>query len=278
MPHTDTIDELLEQLQRAGRQPSERLVERILEHGAEARAHLLRLATATDLLIEEEPRCWGPVHALRLLGEVPDLAMILPLLERLPIMLQSNEDDPAHFWSSEVLDIASAVGPSAIPLLWATAEDVANGRWVRGAALYMLAHIAIESADQRDAIVAEARTRLAHSLSQPTVGATTEPTEAAEPAAQAEAAEPTEAAESAAQAEETIDRTLPTSLVFLLATLKEQSSYSEVMAAYRAGYVDTDVLPAARTRQMLLGAEPSGLGMRLPFWERYAQYGPDPRG
>ena len=84
------------QLSRVGLRPDDRLVQRILEHGAAARTALLELATQTEALHSAYPADLGPLHALRLLGEVPDISIIVPLLAVLPVPVHGDEDVPSR--------------------------------------------------------------------------------------------------------------------------------------------------------------------------------------
>jgi hypothetical protein len=230
-----TIAELVRQLQHAGMRPPRHVVQRILTHGDGARAPLIELATSTHKLYEAEPICWGPLHALRLLGEIPDVSMLPPLLSALPVEIRDEHDQATELWAAEVLDVASECGPDAIPLLWEWVSDTSHSQHSRGAALHTLVYIAYRWIAYFDTIVEEARTRLRQ---QP-------------------------------------DMTETTFLAFLLANLTVADAYDEVMAAYREKRVDTAVLSASQARQMILsGIEPADYTSRFEFWERYDIDGP----
>jgi hypothetical protein len=187
------------------------------------------------MLYAPEPSCWGPLHALRLLGELPHTSMLAPLLNVLPVEIHDEHDQAPELWAAEVLDIASACGPEAIPLLWEWAHDDTHGSHSRGAALHVLVYIAYRWPDQRATIVNEARARLAQAP----------------------------------------DQTETTFLAFLLASLAVADAYREVLAAYQAKRIDTGILPAAQARQMLLGGiDTNDYMRRLEFWERYDIDGP----
>jgi hypothetical protein len=206
-----------------------------LSHGDDAREPLIELATSTHKLHEPEPGCWGPLHALRLLGEIPDISMLPPLLGALPVEIRDEHDQATELWAAEVLDIASECGPDAIPLLWEWVSDQSHGTYSRGSALHTLVYIAYRWIDYCDPIVEEARARLRQ---QP-------------------------------------DMTETTFLAFLLANLTVADAYNEVMTAYREKRIDTEILPAARARQMILsGVEPADYTTRFEFWERYEFDGP----
>jgi hypothetical protein len=233
---TDTpVAKLVHQLEHAGMRPSRSVVQRLLSRGDEVRAPLIELATSTHKLHEPEPVCWGPLHALRLLGEIPDISMIAPLLSALPVEIRDEYDQATELWAAEVLDIVSECGPDAIPLLWEWISDQSHGTFSRGSALHTLVYIAYRWSDYFDPIVEEARARLRQ---QP-------------------------------------DMTETTFLVFLLANLTVADAYNEVMAAYREKRIDTAILPASQARQMILsGVEPADYTTRFEFWERYELDGP----
>jgi hypothetical protein len=237
MSEAAPANELVQQLKRAGTRPPERLVGRILAHGAVAREPLLQLATDTQTLHAPEPACWGPIHALRLLGELPDMAMIAPLLDTLPIEIRDEQDQASEIWAGEVLDVIASCGPEAIPVLWNWADDETHSERSRASAVHTLSYIAGRFDETYNPIVEEARTRLEHARQQQ-------------------------------------DRNAVTFLVYMIAGLGVQTAYHEVMAAYREGQVDTTVLPASAARQLLLNQGAQDAFTRLSFWERYDEYGP----
>jgi hypothetical protein len=239
MSEATSAHELVQQLRRAGMRPSERLVGRILAHGAAAREPLLQLATDTQTLYAPEPACWGPIHGLRLLGELPDIAIIPPLLNALPIEIHNDQDQAPEIWASEVLDILTTCDAEAIPVLWDWADDETHSGRSRASAVHTLNYIAYHIEETYGPIVEEARARLEHARQQQ-------------------------------------DRQVTTFLVYLLASLGVQSAYQEVMAAYREGQVDTTVLSASAARQLLLTQTALDALPRLSFWDRYNEYGPFP--
>jgi hypothetical protein len=234
---TDTtpVAELVRQLQHAGMRPPRHVVQRLLSRGDEAREPLIELATSTHKLYEPEPVCWGPLHALRLLGEIPHESMLAPLLSALPVEIRDEHDQATELWAAEVLDIASECGPDAIPLLWEWVSDDMHSQYSRGAALHTLVYIAYRWVTYYDPIAEEARARLRQ---QP-------------------------------------DTTETTFLAFLLANLTIADAYNDIMAAYREKRIDATILPPSRARQMLLsGVEPADYTSRFEFWERYDLDGP----
>lgn len=237
MPLETAVDGLVVQLGRVGRRPPEQLITRILQHGAAARGALIGLAPRIEFLHEDEPACWGPLHALRLLGEMPDVAIIPPLLNVLPIEVYSEEDIPAHLWGDEVLQMIGRCGAAAVPVLWAWSDDPEHSRPSRGAALEALTYATVMAPETRESVITEARRRFAEEQD-PSFGA---------------------------------------DLVNILAELRVESAYAEIMAAYRAGRIDRVRRPAALVRQLLLGGAQTLLDdTKLSFWERYDKVGPWP--
>ncbi len=235
MPLDTPIADLVRQLSRVGLRPSERLVQQIVAHGPAARAALLELATDLTALHGDLPEALGPLHALRLLGELPDVAIIAPLIEQLPIPTYGDEDVPAQLYASDVLQIIGRIGAPAVPVLWAYADDQRHPARARSAAVSALSWVVTAAPEVRDAVIAEARRRLA--------------TETDEP--------------------------VTTGLVKVLADLGDQESYKPIMAAYRAGRVDQAQAPAASARQLLLGGGRPDLScVNHPLFERYELHGP----
>lgn len=235
MPIDTPAADLVRQLSRVGLRPDERLARRIVEQGAEGRAALLELATDIAAIHGELPGSLGPLHALRLLGELPDPAMIAPLLNGLPVPIISEQDVPARLYATEIMQIIGRVGAPAVPVLWAYADDEANKPSSRAAAVGGLAFVATYAPETREGIVEEARRRLA-----------------------AEGASP-----------------LISGVVTLLAELGDAASYKAVMAAYREGRVDQEQVPAATTRQFILGGGRRDLScVNHPLFERYDHHGP----
>ena len=217
--------------------PDERLVRHILEGGDGARAALLALATDIPALHEDLPACLGPLHALRLLGELADVTIIEPLLTCLPVPVIDPETDiPAHLYASEVLQIIGRVGAPAVAALWTLGDNETKADQARGAAINALVYVATYTPDVRDAVLAEARDRLTRTdLSSIVISGT----------------------------------------VTLLAELGDALSYKAVMTAYRDGRADQRRMSAAVARQQLLGGGiPSRNCVNHTLWERYDAHGP----
>src|SRR5215211_4680717 len=96
-----TLSDKVKQLHREGLRPAERLVTTIARAGAAACAPLLDLATQVELLHEDEPECYAPIHALRLLGEVGSVEMIEPLLRKFPVELYYEDEELPQMWVEE---------------------------------------------------------------------------------------------------------------------------------------------------------------------------------
>jgi hypothetical protein len=239
MPIDTPVSELVRQLSRVGLRPDERLVQRILEHGPAARAALLELALNTEALHAELPAALGPLHALRLLGELPDVALIVPLLGRLPVPITSDEDVPAQLYATEILQIIGRIGAPAVEPLWAYADDEANLPNVRSAAVATLAFVAARDPECRDTIIAEGRRRLEHAGALPVTNG----------------------------------------VATLLAELGDAPSYAAVMAAFRAGQIEKEQVAPATLRQFMLGGGRRDLScVNHPLFERYDDHGPRMRG
>ncbi len=227
--------DLVRQLSRAGLRPSERLVQQILAPGPAARSELLKLATSIEDLHEPMPATIGPLHALRLLGELPDVSIIVPLLERLPAPVWGQTDVPSQLYNQEALEMIGRVGAPALPVLLSYADDETHPPLARMLAMACLSYVAIRAPEVRDTVIAEARRRL-------------------------EADHPWPVGTGAAMA---------------LSDLGDKDSYQLVMAAYRAGRVNQEAAPAATARQYLLGGgRPNTANVNLAFFERYERSGP----
>jgi hypothetical protein len=235
MPIDTPAAELVRQLSRVGLRPDERLVRRLLEQGDAARVALLALATDIAQLHAELPAALGPLHALRLLGELPDVAIIAPLLANIPIPIYGDQDVPTRLYATEVPQIIGRVGAPAVESLWAYADDEANGAESRSAAVGALAFVSARDPEMRASIAEEARRRLEGETPQPVLNGA----------------------------------------VMLLADLGDSQSYKAVVAAYKAGKLDRSVVPAADVRQLMLGGGRRDLRcVNHPLFERYDHHGP----
>lgn len=237
MPFDTPASELVRQLRRVGIRPPERIIDRILEYGAVARIPLVELATSVDVLQEPEPDCWGPVHALRLLGDLPDTTIIASLLSVVPITIYDKHDTPSNLWATEVLQIIGRCGAPAYPLLWEWVNNVEHNEASRGAAFHALTHIVVVAPELRDTLITDVRSYLEQEHSPSLVAA----------------------------------------LISVLAELGVVEDYKNIMACYRAGRVDREKFPPGIARQLLLGGgQPLIEDVQTSFWERYEYFGPFP--
>ncbi|NJN16724.1 MAG: hypothetical protein HC822_10845 [Oscillochloris sp.] len=161
MSFDPAVGDLVRQLSRVGLRPEPRLVERILANGAAARPELLKLAMHIEALHDEDiNKALGPLHALRLLGEVPDAAIIEPLLSNIPLEVYDDEDVPTQLYGAEILQIIARVGAPAIPILSAIADDPARSEMQRLAAVRALAYVAAYVPEVRDEVISFCRERM----------------------------------------------------------------------------------------------------------------------
>jgi len=232
-----TVTDKIKQLHREGLRPSEGLVKTITRAGGAALTPLLELAIDVELLHEDEPECYAPLHALRLLGEVASVEMIEPLLREFPIELAYEDEELPQMWVEEVPQIIGRLGEVAVEPLWRIADD---GTWpivARSAALIALTYVTAVAPETRDALIAKVRERLAA----------------------------------------TEDKTFASHLVIALANLGVKDVYAEIIALYRAGRIDQEIIPAGAVRQLLLTDSTKRLACaNHPLWERYDQHGPFP--
>lgn len=230
-----TAGEMVRQLRRCGIEPPERLVQPILRSGEAARAPLLELATGTEQLHEDPPDCYGPIHALRLLGEIPSVEMIEPLLSQLPLPIYTPDDDLPQLWATEAPQIIARIGARALEPLWQLADDPERTATMRGAALEALAYLTAFAPETRKPVVAGLRERLGT----------------------------------------TDDQQIRSYLVVALANIGVADVYREVMEHFRAGRVDHSIITPAVARQLLLTKGHQRLScVNHSLAERYREHGP----
>jgi hypothetical protein len=237
MPIETPLSNLVAQLSRAGLRPEKRQVDQILAYGPAARGELLNLATKLEDLhtTESIAATLGPLHALRLLGEIPDVAMILPLLSGLPLDIYGDDDVPARLYGNELLQIIGRIGAPAIPALVAIAEDASSSDATRSAALNALAFVVAAAPATRAEALGIARGFLA----------------------------------------DLSNTVLATAAAVTLSDLGDEESYRPIMNAYRNRQLDQERAPAATVRQFLLGGGRQDLAcVNHSFWERYEHHGP----
>lgn len=231
------IKDKIQQLERAGMRPNDRLWATLIRAGSVAYPALLELASNIDALHTEEPECYGPLHALRLLGEVGQIEMIQPLMSLLPLELDYEDEKLPQLWAEELPQLVARLGAPAIEPLWALAGDASQQSAARGCALLALGYLTAIEPGEREPIVAGLRERL-----------------------------------SAAD-----DPTWVGQIVTALANLGAKEAYAEVMGLYRAGKINQDIIPAGAARQLLLSDSTKRLSCaKHPLPERYDQHGPFP--
>lgn len=235
------LAEVIGRLRTVGLRPGSQLVQRILAHEGAARTALISVATELETLHLAAPACWAPLHALRLLGELPHVEIVEPLLGVLPVEMDSRYDYAASLWAEDVLEVIAHCGVDALPVLWEWIDNTDNNDRSRGAALQSLAYIAQAHPDVKEETVGQLRERLTYYL------------------------------------EETEEQNPPTFLSHALAGLQVRDVYSQIMAAYKAGRINVEVLPASTMRQTIL-SKPDDIWVfdYLPLWDRYDELGPFP--
>jgi hypothetical protein len=229
------VAEKVRQLRREGFRPSEQLARSIIRAEHAAIGPLLTLATDVNLLHQDVPECFAPLHALRLLGELGSVEIIEPLLRQFPISLDYDEEELPQTWVNEVAQIIGHLGAQAIEPLWRIADEESWNIAARSGALTALGYVTAVDPATHDAIIAGIRERI----------------------------------------EGSEDKLLASHLAIALANLGAGDLYPELMAMYRAGKLDQEILPAAAARQLLLSDSTKRLACaKHPLWERYDQHGP----
>jgi hypothetical protein len=232
------VGEYVKQLRRAGPRPAEHLVRHILQGGPGAVGSLLELALDTDLLHEDVPDCYAPIHALRLLGELRSTEIVAPLLRVLPIEQDYPGEELPILWADEAAQMIGRQGAAVVEPLWSIADDPEWDMAGRGVALLALTYATSVAPEIRDEVADGALMRLA----------------------------------------ESDDERLTAHLISALASLGVGPAYQQIMELYRAHKVDTSIIPPATARQLLLapGPAPRLECARHPLWERYDRHGPHP--
>lgn len=237
MSQLDTpITNVVRNLRSAGLRPSDSLTQQILAYGEAAVGPLRELALDTSLLGQSEPASLGPLHALRLLGDLHPPAMVEPLLRAMPLPDDLPQTQATYLWEQEAPQIAARGGASIMPDVLQIADDDGADVDQRGAAWETLAYLSATTPDLRDQVVEAALERL----------------------------------------ERESNSTVRGYIVQALASMGAKAAYTPVMAAYRTGRVDRDVISAAEARQMLLGtvAQRRTECANHTLAERYEQHGP----
>lgn len=223
------------QLRQAGPRPNDALLRNIVKHADVAFGSLLELATNLELFDEEQPVIFAPIHALRLLGEIPRVEMIEPLMRKYPIAVYGEWDELPRLWATETPQIVARLGVQAIAPLWAIVDSDEWPTEARTMATVGLANTVTFDPSQRDGVVAELKKRLA----------------------------------------EAEDTTARTNAAMGLASLGESGSYNDIMPLYRDGKLAKEIFAPAVARQLLLsGGEKTLACTKHTLQERYDQHGP----
>lgn len=228
------VGDRVRQLRKAGVRPPARLIETIQKAGVGAVEQLLALAAEVELLHGDEPDCYGPIHALRLLGDLSSVDIITPLMEQLPVGLEYQDEELPKIWATDVPQIIGRIGAPAIEPLWTIVNDDTKPPARRGAALITIVHATRMAPEQRDEVVAQLRERL---------NTSDDPKHRAY-------------------------------LVMALGDIGVRDIYATVLQMYRAGQIDQGIFPARHARQLLLTEEEPNTDVHLTFWERYDMHGP----
>jgi hypothetical protein len=197
---------------------------------------LIAIATDTQSLIADEPDCWAPLHALRLLIALPDISMIEPLLGVVPVPWGGEYDDPGFLWVREAPHALAVSGGAAIPVLWQWFDDAAHNHSSKTIAMEALVLATVHQAPEaRAEMIKRLRALLVHDE----------------------------------------DILIRSQAMRCLANLSAREAYSEVMQALREKRVDTEYMSPAEARQRLLSKYVAELDdVLLDFWDRYEVYGP----
>lgn len=232
------VADKIKQLRRVGLRPPERLAQQILHAGDAAVGPLLVLATETGLLHEEEPECFAPIHALRLLGELHPFRMIEPLLEQMPLDQDYPGEELPVLWTGEAPQMIGRLGEPAVTRLWEIADDTTWNMSSRGGALTALVYMTAILPELRESLVAGLRERLALAD----------------------------------------DKEFAGHLVAALSGLGVSEAYSDIMALYRQGRISHEIIAPRRARQLLLTSSDEHRleCINHSLWERYDLHGPFP--
>src|SRR5260221_4325207 len=157
------VAEKVKQLRREGLRLSEHLARSITRAEHAAVGPLLVLATDTDLLHEGAPECFGPIHALRLLGELGSVEIIEPVLRQFPVSLDYEEEELPQLWVQEAAQIIGHLGAPAIEPLWQIVDDEGWNIAARSGALSALGYVTAVDPETHDAIIAGIRERIQRS-------------------------------------------------------------------------------------------------------------------
>jgi hypothetical protein len=109
------VERHVARLKEIGPEFDEQLTSQILDSGEAAVRPLLNLALNIVLLLDQEPECYGPIHALRLLGEMMTIPIMNELLQGSPSILAETGDPAVTTWEQDLPQILARCGAPAIP-------------------------------------------------------------------------------------------------------------------------------------------------------------------
>ena len=231
------IEHIVGQLRRVGLRPSDRQWEMIREAGMAAVEPVLALALDVDTLGQAEPASLGPVHALRLLGELPP-----PQAEAIERLLRTQPPDAyrtsqaAYIWWQELPQIVARLGRPGYEAARRVLLDQDAEAEQRAVAAESLSYMGEFDGALREEVTTLLRERLT---------AETDPYVMAH-------------------------------VVEALSNLGEASAYGNIMAAYKCGAVDREIFSAADARQRLLNPKAAHVleCVNHSLAERYDKHGP----
>jgi hypothetical protein len=230
---TVEINEYVRQLRTVGAELPIPLAQRIITTGELALAPLVALAIDTELVVGAIPLCYGPLHALRILGEIAHPAMIAPLIHApIPASPDRISEQRATIWDGEVPQMIARCGTDALEPLLGLLDDDHTSNIGHHRAAIALAYLSVTHTELASLIVAALNARLT----------TSNP-----------------------------DRNASAALA--LANMGVDASYSLVMAAYKAGHIAKDAVQPGPLRQLLLSRSNARLScVKHPLGERYAHH------
>jgi len=225
--------EYVRQLRTIGPEMPFPLAQHIIATGEDAVAPLVALAIDTELLVGAEPRCYAPIHALRLLGEVGTLDAIAPLIHA-PIPAAPNQaiEKRTAIWDGELPQVIARIGTTAYEQLVALLDDEHTSNIGHHRAAIALAYLSVAQSDLTDQIVTTLEARLMSA-----------------------------------------DTDRNASVALALANMGVDRSYAVVMQAYKDGHLAKDAVQPGPLRQLLLSKSNARLRcVTHPLDERYAHH------
>ena len=233
MSMTVEINEYVRQLRTVGAELPFPLAHRIIEAGELALGPLVALAIDTELIIGPIPLCYAPLHALRLLGEIANPAMIDPLIHApIPASPDRISEQRTTIWDGEVPQMLARCGADALEPLLALLDNDHTSNIGHHRAAIARTYLSVAQSELTAIIVAALNARLT----------TNDP-----------------------------DRNASAALA--LANMGVDASYPLVMAAYKEGHIAKDAVQPGPLRQLLLSRSNARLScVKHPLGERYAHH------